>query len=104
MKIIKGDIVLVQTGKDRGKTGKVVSVDIKSERAVVEGLNVYKKHVKPSKKYPQGGIIDKNVAMKASNLMIVCQGCKKAVRVSMKNSGKEKRRACKKCGEVLSVA
>ena len=104
MKITKGDNVLVITGKDRGKTGKVVSVDLKLERVIVEGLNIYKRHVKPSKKYPQGGIVDKNLPVRVSNLMVVCQGCKKAVRVSMKNTGKEKRRTCKKCGEVLSVA
>jgi len=103
MKITKGDIVLVAAGKDRGKTGKVISVDAVSGRAIVEGLNIYKKHVKPSKKYPQGGIIDKNQPIQISNLMIICQGCKKAVKVKMKNFGKEKRRACKNCGEVVGV-
>jgi large subunit ribosomal protein L24 len=99
--IKKGDQVLVGAGKDKGKTGKVIYVDKKSLRVAVEGLNVYKKNVKPSKKYPQGGIIDINAPMAISNLTLVCGSCKKATRVGLKNSGKDKRRICKKCSEVI---
>lgn len=104
MNIIKGDIVLVLNGKDRAKTGKVVLIDPKSSKALVEGVNVYKKHVKPSKKYPQGGIIDVNARISLSNLMVICPSCKKATKVNAKNLRKEKRRVCKKCGEVISAA
>jgi len=100
-KIKKNDNVLVITGKDRGKTGKVIVV--KNEKAVVQGLNVYKKNVKPSNKYPQGGIVDINAPIKISNLMVVCPGCKKAVRVKSKNTGKDKRRVCVKCSEVVDA-
>lgn len=102
MNIIKGDTVLVLAGKDRSKTGKVVLVDVKNGKALVEGVNVYKKHVKPNKKYPQGGIIDINAKISISNLMIICPSCKKATKVNSKNLKREKRRACKKCGEVIS--
>lgn len=97
----KGDIVRVLTGKDKGKSGKILHMNIKDQRAIVDGLNVFKKHVKPSKKYPQGGIIDINAAIKISNLIIICPSCKNTTRVMMKNEGRDKRRACKKCKEVI---
>jgi len=104
MKIKKGDTVLVLTGKDSAKTGKVVSVDPQNNRAIVEAVNIYKKHVKPSKKYPQGGIIDKSVPIVTTNLMVVCPNCKKATRTAAKNTGREKRRVCRKCGEVVDAS
>lgn len=100
-KIKKNDNVIVICGKDRGKTGKVIVV--KDGRAVVQGLNVYKKNVKPSNKYPQGGIVDVNAPINITNLMVVCPGCKKAVRVKSKNVGKDKRRICVKCSEVVDA-
>lgn len=99
--IKKNDQVIVIAGKDKGKTGKVMNVNNKTAKAAVEGLNVYKKSVKPSKKYPQGGIIDINSPIQISNLMVICPACKKAARIGVKNSGKEKRRICKKCSEVI---
>ncbi len=100
MSIKRGDTVLITKGKDRGKTGKVVRI-VAPDKLLVEGLNQYKKHIKPSKKYPQGGIIDTPMPMQISNTMIICPTCKKAVRIRFKNSGKEKRRVCAKCSEVL---
>ena len=99
--ISRGDQVLILTGKDKGKSGKVLNVGIKTLRAVVEGANIYKKNVKPSKKYPQGGIIDINAPIKISNLMVICQSCKKATRIKVANKGKDKRRVCVKCSEVM---
>ena len=96
-----GDQIVIITGKDKGKTGKIIRVDKESGRAAVEGLNVYKKNVKPSKKYPQGGIIDINALVAVSNLSLVCPSCKKATRLAVKNEGREKRRICKKCSEVI---
>lgn len=104
MKIKKGDTVLVLTGKDRSKSGKVVSLRLQDNRAIVDGLNIYKKHVKPSKKYPQGGIIDKSIPMEITNLMVICPNCKKATRTAAKNAGREKRRVCRRCGEVVDVS
>lgn len=100
MAIKKGDTVLIAKGKDRGKTGKVVKI-VTPDKLLVEGLNQYKKHIKPSKKYPQGGIIDTPLPLQVSNVMIICPTCNKAVRVRSLDSGKEKRRVCAKCNEVL---
>lgn len=101
LRIQKNDLVIVISGKDKGKTGKVMNVNSKSGKASVEGLNVYKKNVKPSKKYPQGGIIDINSPLQISKLMVICPACKKATRTGVKNTSQEKRRMCKKCSEVL---
>ena len=104
VKIKKNDTVLVLSGKDRGKSGKVVSVNPASGMIAVDGVNKFKKHAKPSQKYPQGGIIDITRPVNSSNLMVVCPGCKKATRISFKNEGTHKRRTCKKCGEVVDAA
>lgn len=103
-KIKKQDNVLVAAGRDKGKTGKVLGIKKKAGKAVVEGVNVYKKHQKPSKKYPQGGIIDVTVPIEMSNLMVICKTCNKAVKVRFKNTGKDKRRICAKCGEVVDAS
>lgn len=104
IRIKKGDNVLVLAGKDRNKTGKIIKINTKDKKAVVEGINIVKKHIKPSQKYPQGGIIDKNAPLQISNLMVICPSCKKAARVKVKNTGKDKRRVCGKCGEVLDAS
>jgi len=104
LKVKKSDRVLMISGRDRGKAGKVISVNPKLKTAVVEGINLYKKHAKPSRKYPQGGIIDVNVPVKISNLMVICPACQKAVRTKYKNTGKDKRRICNKCHEVIDAA
>ncbi len=100
--IKKGDTVLVICGKDKGKTGKVVSVDIKNKKAIVEGVNMYKKHAKPSKKYPQGGIIDLMTPIEISNLSLICPGCNKKTKVQIKKSKDSHSRICKKCNEVIN--
>ena len=69
--IKKGDMVFVNAGNEKGKTGKVLSVDKKKNRAFVEGLNLVKKHTKPNAKYPQGGIIDQEASIHISNLQVV---------------------------------
>lgn len=104
IKIKKGDLVLVKTGKEKGKTGKVVSADLKAGNAIVEGLNIYKKNAKPSKKYPQGGIIDLAKPINLSNLMVICPSCKKATRATVKRVKGSSSRICKKCNEVLNVS
>ena len=94
--IKKGDTVAVLTGKEKGKTGKVMMVKTK------KGTVVVKKHSRPSKTAPQGGIIEKESPMSLSNVNIVCDKCNIPVRIKMifLDDGK-KVRACVKCGEIL---
>jgi len=103
MKIKKNDMVLVTKGKDRGKSGKVIGVDLGKSKIIVEGRNIYKAHVKPSKKYPQGGIIDKNMPIRVENVAIICPGCNKATKIKFSGSGKDKKRLCVKCRETLDA-
>lgn len=101
-KIKKNDRVMVITGKDRGKIGKVLRMVSKRDRVVVERVNVIKRHTKPTQTAPQGGIIEKEAPIHVSNLMLVCGKCGDAVRVGRKSLEDGKRvRFCKKCGEVL---
>lgn len=99
--IKKGDTVLVITGKDSGKTGKVMEVMPKENKAVVENINIVTKHQKPKSAQDKGGIIKKPAAMEASNLMVVCPVCGKATRVSRKTVEGANVRICKKCGASL---
>ena len=102
MKIKKGDTVIVVTGKDKGKKGKVHTAIPKRSRVVVEGVNMLTKHQKPSGQMQPGGIIHQEGSIDISNVMLYCTKDKDAVRVGYKelNNG-DKVRICKKCGEVL---
>lgn len=102
MNIKKGDTVVVLTGKDAGRKGKVLRVIPKDNRVVVEGINRVKKHQKPSRTIPQGGILKIEAPLNASNVMLVCNKCNKPTRIG-KNilDSNQKVRVCKKCGEVL---
>lgn len=97
-KIKKGDTVKVMTGKDKGKEGKVLSVN-KNGRIVVEGVNTITKHTKPSQANPQGGIVHQEAAIDASNVMYVSKG--KTTRVGFKFDGGKKVRYAKATGEVI---
>ena len=99
MSIKKDDLVVVLSGKDKGKQGKVLEVMPKSGKVVVENINVASRHTKPRKQGDQGGIVKKEAAIDASNVMLVCPKCKKGVRVgySVLENG-TKVRVCKKCG------
>ena len=82
MKIRKGDQVKVMSGKEAGKTAKVLSVDTEKRRVVVEGPNIMKKHTKPNPKTnPQGGVIELEAPIDASNVMLVCPACGEPTRV-----------------------
>ena len=98
-KIKKGDTVKVIAGKDNGKEGKVLSVDPKNNKVVVEGVNVIKKHTKPSVANQNGGIITREAAIDASNVMYVHKG--KATRVGFKIENDKKVRFAKTTGEVI---
>ena len=96
--IRKNDKIVVITGRERGKTGKVLHVYPKAARVLVSGLNLIKHHVRPTKDLPQGGIIEKEATMRASNLMIYCSKCARGVRVGIKRLPDGSRmRYCKKC-------
>lgn len=97
-----GDTVIVLSGKDKGKKGKVLAVSPKEDKVIVEKINMVKKHVKPRKMGEQGGIIKAEGAMYSSKVQLVCPRCKKATRVGHKiYEDGTKGRICKKCGESL---
>ena len=98
-KIKKGDTVKVITGKDKDKEGKVVLVDRENNRVVVEGINMVTKHTKPSAANPNGGIVQKEAAIDASNVMYVHKG--KATRIGFKFENDKKVRFAKSTGEVI---
>ena len=99
LKIKKGDTVKVIAGSSKGKEAKVLSVDIDKKKLVVEGVNVIKKHSKPSAGNPNGGIITKEAPIDASNVMYVHKG--KPTRVGFKVDGDKKVRIAKSTGEVI---
>lgn len=99
MKIKKGDTVKVIVGKDKGKEGKVLSVDIKNNRVIVEGINMITKHAKPSMANQQGGIINKEAPIDMSNVMYVLNG--KATRIGFQVVDGKKVRVAKTTGEVI---
>jgi large subunit ribosomal protein L24 len=100
--IKKNDKVIVIAGKEKGKIGAVLNIDPSKERAVVEKLNLVKRHTRPGGRAAQGGIIEKESPIHLSNLMLVCGKCAEAARVGKKvlEDG-SKVRFCKKCGEIL---
>jgi len=97
MKIKKGDNVQIIAGKDKGKQGKILKVDIKSGKVLVQGLNLYKKHQRPKKQGEKGEIISVARPLNFSNIMFVCNSCAKPVRIGFKIEGENKIRYCKKC-------
>ena len=95
------DTVMVLSGNDKGKTGKVIAVSPEEGKAIVEGVNKQKKHVKPRRQGETGGILDVDGAIYVSKLALYCSGCGKAVRVGYKVEGDKKVRVCKKCGKEI---
>ncbi len=101
MKIKKGDTVEILSGNDKGKKGEVMAVIPKSEKIVVKGVNVRKKHVKPKKQGEEGGIISSECAINSSKANVICPKCNKATKVGYIVEKNEKVRVCKKCGAKL---
>lgn len=97
LRIKKGDTVRVIQGKENGKQGKVLRVLAADQRVVVERINFIKRHVRPSQKTPQGGVIEREASIHISNVQLVCPGCGQAARVGVRMEGDEKVRYCKKC-------
>ncbi len=116
--IRKNDQVQVISGREKGKTGKVLRVDAKNQRITVEKVNLVKRHVKPSQKNPQGGVLEKESTLHYSNVQLHCAKCGRGVRHGFKfvepkaqkaKKGKTvavesvKTRVCKRCGEALGA-
>ena len=101
MFVRKDDKVVVLSGRDKGKEGKVLSVSPKDDKVIVEGVNVASKHMKPRRQGEQGGIIKVETPIYASKVMVVCPKCGKPTRVAHKIADGKKSRVCKKCGAEL---
>ncbi|MBT3274163.1 MAG: 50S ribosomal protein L24 [Spirochaetales bacterium] len=99
-KLKRDDNVQIVSGKDRGKSGKVLRIDSVKGRVIVQGLNMVRKAVKPKRQNDKGGIIDVEAALDISNVMIICKKCGPSrVGYSLDKNGKK--RVCRKCGEAL---
>ena len=101
MRIKKGDTVKILSGNDKGKTGEVLSVIPKTNKIVVKGVNIRKKHIKPRKQGEEGGIISVECAVNSSIVNVVCPKCGKATRIGYKVEDDKKVRVCKKCGTII---
>ena len=99
--IKKGDTVYVNAGNYKGETGKVLSVDPSKDRAIVEGVNIVKKHTKPNAKNPQGGIVSQEAPIHVSNLQLIDPKSGKPTRVGYRVDGGKKGRFAKKSGEEI---
>ena len=97
----KGDTVTVISGNEKGKKGKVLRVDHKQGRVVVENLNMVKKHMRPSQSNPQGGVISVPAPMHSSNVMIICPSCGRPTRIKKELRDGTKIRVCKKCQKAI---
>ena len=104
MKIRKNDTVKVIAGREKGKTGRVIEVDLKKQRVLVERVNFVKRHQKPTQKYRQGGIIEKEAPVHISNVMLYEEKAGKATRVGAKMVDGKKVRVSRRSGEVLAAA
>ena len=101
MKIKKDDTVLVITGKDKGKQGKVLQTFPKNTQLLVAQVNLKKKHQKPKKQGEKGQIVQMPGLISVSNVKLICPKCEKAVKIGYKIEGEKKYRICKKCQEKL---
>jgi len=98
----KGDKVFVLSGKDKGRKSTVVSAHPRENKVMVEGVNMIKKHSRPTQKVPQGGIRETEAPINVSKVMVICPSCQKPTRIASRELADGKRaRACKKCGELI---
>ena len=102
LSVKKNDTVLVIAGREKGKKGRVLSVYPSKGRLLIEKINMIRKHMKPTRKYAQGGIIEKEAPLHISNIMLICPKCNKPTRISNTQlQDGRKVRMCKKCREVM---
>jgi large subunit ribosomal protein L24 len=103
MKVRRDDIVQVIAGDEKGKTGKVLSVDLATERVRIEGVNFVWKHLRRSQQHPHGARIQKEASLHVSNVRIVCQSCNKPTRVEVKKlQDGDRARLCRKCRQAVT--
>lgn len=104
VRIKKEDKVKVIAGKDRGKIGKVIRVDLKKKRVLVENVNMIKRHLRPGPQHRQGGIVESEGLIHWSNVMVMCSKCVASVRIKMMHlEDGRKVRVCAKCNEILDA-
>ncbi len=101
MRIKKGDKVIVLSGKDKGKTGPVLTSFPSLDKVVVEGLNLRSRRVKPRRSSEKGQVVQKAQPFHISSVAIFCATCKKGVRLKMKGEGEKKARICATCGKTI---
>jgi large subunit ribosomal protein L24 len=101
MRLRDGDKVKVISGKDAGKESRIIKVFPKSDQVIVEGVNTAKRHTRPRGQTMQGGIVDKDMPIHVSNVMIMCEDCGRPVRISYRADEHGKHRVCPKCGSDL---
>ena len=101
LNVKKGDTVVVISGKDKGKQGKVLGTVPKSTKIVAEGINMVTCHIKPRKQGEEGGIVKREAAIYASKIQVVCPKCDKGTRVAYEIKDGKKVRVCKHCGAAL---
>ncbi len=100
----KDDKVKVITGKDKGKIGKIIKVDRKKQRVLVENINIVKRHTRPNMQNRQGGIIESEAPIHWSNVMLMCDKCVAPIRIKMKRLDDGKKvRVCRKCNELIDA-
>ena len=97
----KGDTVIILSGKDKGKQGKIIQAFPKKSQVLVEDVNKVKRHTKPSVKSPQGGIIQKEMPLDVCKVQLICPNCNKPTRIAHKILDGKNSRCCKHCGEII---
>lgn len=97
MHIRKGDTVQIKSGKDRGRTGKVIKVDLKNQAIIAEGINLFKKHVRPKRQGEKGEVVTVPRPLAIAKVMLYCSNCQKGVRAGVRPEGGTKVRYCRKC-------
>ncbi len=101
MKVKKGDLVLITSGKDKGRTGKIIKSFPKDLKVLVEGINLKKKHVRPKRDGEKGQVVEIPAALNVSNIKIICPKCGKAARIGYAIEKDIKKRVCKKCKQEI---
>lgn len=101
MKFKKNDEVQINIGKDAGKRGKIEKIFPRNNKAIIGGLNIYKRHLKPRGQGKPGGIIDLVKPVPISNISLICPRCKKSTRIGFRLEGGDKIRICRKCGQTI---
>ena len=103
LSIKKGDTVVVLAGKDKGKTGNILAVSPKTNRVIVQNVNIVKKHKKARNTQQKSEIVSMEAPINASNVMVLCSACNDATRIAKKEVDGKMVRVCKKCGAVLEA-